>query len=519
MRANGLIAVGVTLFVAAAASAGDSRELTAKIDMHIDAHWKANGVKPAELADDSEFLRRVYLDLAGRIPSVNDVHRFLNDNSPNKRAKVIDTLLAGPGFANHFATVYRRDWLPQTVSNPQFQPFGVQFEQWMRKQLRENRKYDSIVRELITVPPNGVTPRGMVDPNGAPISFLLVNDFKPENVAAAASRLFLGVKIECAQCHDHPFDAYSREQFWEFASFFAGLTPTDARARRGPTEAIEVRSMTIPGTEKKVSAKFLIGGTAPAFKEKVSSRVTLADWMTAKDNPYFARNAVNRTWAQLFGVGLIDPLDEPGDKNPPSHPELLNDLSRSFAGSGYDVKYLIRAIVNSRAYQRSSAASGASATEERTFARMKVRGLTPEQLFDSLVEATRYREQRLGGDFIPPQSPRAQFLARFATTERLSDVQTSILQALTMMNGNFIGEMTSVERSETLAGITGSSFMTTTEQVAALYIAALSRKPREAEVKKLVDYVDRGGPSGKRDKALADIFWALLNSSEFGLNH
>ncbi len=213
---------------------------------------------------------------------------------------------------------------------------------------------------------------------------------KPENVAAAASRLFLGIKLECAQCHDHPFETYSRQQFWEFASFFAGLQPVNPRRGRVPAEAIEIRSLTIPGLEKKVTAKFL-DGKEPKFKDNVSSRVTLLDWMTAKGNPYFARNAVNRMWANFFGAGIIDPVDEPS-KNPPSHPELLNEMAKSFVDSGYDLKFLIRAIVNSQAYQRSSASNTPSSDSgERVFARMHVRGLTPDQLFDSLALATGFR--------------------------------------------------------------------------------------------------------------------------------
>src|SRR5262245_40739464 len=156
MRASGGITAGLMLLLAAAASAGASRELTAKIDREIEAGWKANGVTPAPLADDAEFLRRVYLDLAGRIPTFHEITQFLDDKAPNKRAKKIDELLAGPGFVQHFSTVYRREWLPQTITNPQIQFFGRLFEEWLRKQLREGKHYDQIVRELVTVPPSGL---------------------------------------------------------------------------------------------------------------------------------------------------------------------------------------------------------------------------------------------------------------------------------------------------------------------------------------------------------------------------
>ncbi len=377
-----------------------------------------------------------------------------------------------------------------------------------------------MVCEMITAPPYGYYD-GSANGGNMATAFLMANELKPENIAAASARLFLGVKIECAQCHNHPFETWKREQFWQFASFFAGITPVgqNQNFRRAPAEAIEIRSLTIPDLNKKVSAKFL-DGKEPQFKEKVSARVTLADWMTAKENPYFARNAVNRLWANFFGTGLIDPLDEPGDQNPPSHPELLKELSQAFADCGYDLKYLIKAIVSSKAYQLSSVAPGASATADRTFSRMKVRGLTPEQLFDSLALATYYRDQpgsmRMYND---PRSARGEFLAKFSSTERLSDVQTSILQALTLMNGKFIGELTSVERSELLDSVIKSPFFDTPQRIEALYLAAVSRKPTAEELGKLTDYVDKGGPTGDVNKSLADVFWALLNSSEFGFNH
>jgi hypothetical protein len=519
-RAGGIAAALALLAGPLAAAPPDPAVLSAKIDQHIAAGWKANEVAPAPPADDAEFLRRVYLDLAGRVPRVQEVRDFLADASPGKRPQKVDELLSGPGYIQHFTTVWRREWLPQTLSNPNLQFVTPQFEQWLRKQLRENVSYDKMVKEIVTAAPYAFYDgTGYNQPNAT--AFLMVNELRPEMVAAATSRLFLGVKIECAQCHNHPFDTWKRNQFWEYASFFAGLQPVDnMRMRRAPTEAIEVRSLKIPETNTTVAAKYL-NGKQPKFVDKVSSRVTLAEWMTAKDNPYFARNAVNRLWGQFFGQGIIDPIDEPNDANPPSHPELLNDLATAFADSGFDLKYLITAIVGSKAYQLSSASPHASATPDRTFSRMKVRGLTPEQLFDSLSLATGYREAPTMNprNFGISGGPRGEFLTKFNSTERANEVQTSILQALTLMNGRFIGQLTSVENSELLAAVTHSPFMTTADKVEALYMATVSRPPRPEELAKLTAYVDKGGPRGDSRKALADVYWALLNSSEFGFNH
>jgi Protein of unknown function (DUF1553)/Protein of unknown function (DUF1549) len=512
------IAVLICGIVAAPLMAADPVQLTGQIDKHIEAGWKANSITPAQPADDAEFLRRVYLDLAGRIPAVQEVREFLRNQNPDKRRELVDRLLEGSGYIQHFATVWRREWLPQTLSNPQFQFFGTQFEPWIRQQLRNNTPYDKIVRELLTVSP--ATINGGFDPvNGMAGAFLQVNELKPENVASAASRLFLGVKLECAQCHNHPFDAYTRKQFWEFASFFAGLQPVNPRVRRAPAEAVEIHALTIPGTETRVSARFL-DGKEPKFEEKVSPRIALVEWMTAKDNPYFARNAVNRMWANFFGVGLMDPLDEPGDKNPPSHPELLDELARSFAASGYDLKYLIKAIVGSKAYQLSSAGPASSKSGERVFARMQVRGLTPEQLFDSLSQATLFSGDIPAAQrqFVAPNTPRGEFLARFSSTERLSEVQTSILQALTLMNGKFVGEMTNSEQGR-MIGSVDAPFFDTPEKIDILFLATVSRFPRPEELKKLTAYVQKGGQTGDARKALTDIYWALLNGSEFAFNH
>lgn len=504
--------------------------VSAKIDKHIAANWQANQVTPAPLADDAEFLRRIYLDLVGRIPFVDDARTFLASTDPNKRRNLVEDLLEGKKdrdgnrhgssrYVAHFSTIWRREWLPQTMSNPQFQFFGPQFESWLRKQLQNNTSYERMVRDVVTAQPFGAQPQ---TPDAQALSaFLFVNENKPENVAASVSRLFLGVKIECAQCHNHPFETWTRNQFWEFAAFFAGLQPT-GMARRLPTEAVEIRALTIPDTNKRVTAKFL-DGKDPLFQEKVSSRVTLMDWMINKDNPFFARNAVNRMWAYFFGAGLIDPLDEPGEQNPPSHPQLLDDLAKSFVASGFDLKFLIKAIVNSRAYQLSSADPKASAATERNFARMRVRGLTPEQLFDSLVAATYFHEPQPFNQrqFVAPNSARGEFLAKFSTTERLSEVQTSILQALTLMNGKLVADLTSADekRSELLAGVLDAPFFDTRQKIETLYLATVSRKPKAVEMQRLVNFVDKGGPTGDSRKALADVFWALLNSSEFGFNH
>jgi hypothetical protein len=517
---------------ARAATGDDATELATVIDRYLAAGWDANKVQPAPPASDAEFVRRVYLDLAGRIPAVAEVRAFLDDKRPDKRRHLIEQLLNGPRYVTHFTNVWRALLLPETGNNLQAGFLAPGFEAWVRAKLQKNTPYDEMVRELLTVPMQGQGRNPFGQPNGgpSPIAFYLTKEVKPENLAAAASRLFLGVKIECAQCHNHPFAEWKREQFWSFAAFFAGLK----RQGNGDfvaagRETADRRELTIPGTERVVQAAFL-DGTAPKFSYNTSARATLAEWMTRKDNPYFARAAANRLWEYFFGTGIIDPVDEMvGSEHAASHPELLDELAHQFADHNYDLKFLIRAITASGAYQLSSWATDKSQDDSHQFARMPLRGLSAEQLFDSIAQATGYRDTPNGNPrFFGNSGVRGRFLTQFANaSDKATEVQTSILQALSMMNGRVTTAATDLEGSETLAALIDAPFMDTAERIETFFLAALSRQPTPRELSRLVQYVETGGSDGDAstdkeknyNRALADAFWVLLNSSEFFLNH
>jgi hypothetical protein len=501
----------------------DVAALAARIDQLIEAGWTENHALPAPLANDAEFIRRVYLDVAGRIPQVAEVHKFLDDKAPNKRRALVEELLQGPHYVNHFTNVWRALLLPQN-NNQQVQFFSGQIEGWVRQRLRDNKPYDEMVRELLTAPVafnrGGFRPG---DVNNGAVAFYQVNESKPENVAAAASRLFLGIKLECAQCHNHPFTRWSRKQFWEFAAFFSGIRPQQPQAGvfSGVLENPSKREIKIPNTDKTVQAHFL-DGKEPKWKDDTSTRAVLAEWMTAGDNPFFAKAIANRMWGHFFGLGIIDPVDDFGESNPPSHPELLDELGRAVVKHRFDLKFLIRAITASRTYQRTSRMTDPSQEDLRLFTRMPLKGLSPEQIFDSLAIATGYRGPQRNPQFgfNPFGGPRGEFLTKFAnSSDKRTEFQTSILQALALMNGAFLADATSLDRSETLAGLLDAPFMDNRQKLDALYLAALARPMRDQEAQRLLPYVTRGGPSGDKRRALADVFWALLNSSEFILNH
>lgn len=501
--------------------------LAAWIDREIEAVWAARKVQPAPVTDDAEFLRRVTLDLIGRIPTTAEVHAFLEDKSSDKRRKTVERLLQSPAHANHFTVVWRSMMLPQN-NNQQVQFLAGQLDSWLRKRFRENTPYDQTVRELLTAPiataqRGGVRPAVVNPTEPTPLAFYQANELKAENLAAATSRLFLGVKLECAQCHDHPFAKWKRTQFWEYAAFFAGVRPQQAQAGifSPAQDNVDTREITIPGTEKVVKAKFL-DGSEPKWRDNTLARETLAEWLTSAENPFFAEAAVNKVWAHFFGIGLIDPIDEPGDENPPSHPQLLKGLARQFALNKFDLRYLVRAVTLSRSYQLTSALTDSSQEDPRVFARMALKGMSAEQLFDSVAAATGYVDATPTNQrgFVGGGSPRADFLVKFSNhADRKTEYQTSILQALSLMNGKFIADATSVEKSQTLGAVADAPFMTNADRVEALFLASLGRKPRPEEADRFGSYIARGGPNGDSKAALADVFWVLLNSSEFLFNH
>jgi hypothetical protein len=537
---------------AATAAAREVEVLAAKIDQQLLTRLAEAKVPPAPVADDSEFVRRAYLDVIGRIPTIHEVRTFLKDNAPDKRRKLIDRLLNSSGYVNHFTNEWRALYLAEADSTFIGRYLVPGFENWLREELKKNSSYDQIVRKILTVPMDQNANQafnffgGGGEPN--PAGFYMSKDIKAENLAAATARMFLGIRLECAQCHDHPFATWKREQFWGMAAFFAGIQRQENGDFSFPTREInDRREIAIPGTDRVVQASYL-DGSEPQWKFRIGSRVTLADWVTSPENPYFARATVNRMWARFFGLGLVEPVDDMiGSETVAYHPELLDDLARQFAAHKYDLKFLIRVLTATKAYQRTSQAMYAKDADPHLFARMMVRGMSQEQLFDSLSVAIGYDNPPQQNPFLVfnDMSPRSKFLEKFARrNEKATEPQTSILQALALMNNQFIADATSIEKSVTLAAVADVPGWNTAQRLETLYLATLSRKPRPDEMTRLVKFVDGGGtgevsavdfataiknivtngPSQTRgasvkDNALADVLWAILNSSEFILNH
>jgi hypothetical protein len=490
-----------------------------RIDGFIEARCKEAGVELAPPASDSVYFRRLNLDLGGRIPTLTAARDFVDDPDPHKRWDRVNQLLAQKTYGEHFARVWRAHLLSN--SNNQFlQGLTPGFDLWLNDRLINNVGYDKIVHEILSTPANvnmNVNFNGQLA--GSPAAFFLANENKPENLAGATTRVFLGVKLECAQCHSHPFAKWTRDQFWEFAAFYAS-TPQNFRGAFQQAAIVDPnrREIQIPGTNKTVKAKFLTG-QEPNWKEGGEPRKVLADWITSSDNPYFARATVDQLWSYFFGVSLLEPILEPNEEAI-THADLLDEMARELVIHKFDLKFLIQAIVHTKAYQRSSSASAKVGQEEhQLFARMPVRGLTPEQLYDSVLEATYQQETPayMGNPqnfFNQLQSPRAQFLAKFTSQEKRNETQTSILQALFLMNGKAMAERLRPENNVSLGTLIRVS-NPTEKKLETLFLMVLSRLPRPEESARLVRYIE----SGDQRRTIPDVYWALLNSAEFMLNH
>jgi hypothetical protein len=461
-------------------------------------------VKPAPVVDDATLLRRAALDLIGRIPTAAEVREFLADTSADKRARLVGRLVESGGHTRHTATFWRRAWVPQ-ADTPEFARLADDFEAWVAARLQANAPYDRVVRELLTMP-EGAGARGAVSPTG----FFAASENKPENLAANATRAFLGVNLDCAQCHNHPFARWTRDQFWQTAAFFAAPKMGDGGKLMPP-------ELTIPNTAVSLRAELLDGAATkwPDALKSDTGRTLLADWLTAKDNPYFTKNAVNRLWANVYGSALVEPLDDlSGDGGAEGyHADLLKELADAFAASGFDLEYLTRALVLTKAYQLS--ATAAAKSDPRLFARMPIRGLTGEQLYDSLRTAAGLPPERADTDRGLGLEARKRFAARFHV-ERPVSAERSITQALSLMNGRLTTDLTDPAKNPTLGGVVDAPFLDTTGKVETLFLATLGRRPTAKETKTMVGYVEGGAGS---DRALGDVFWALVNSTEFNTNH
>jgi hypothetical protein len=489
-------------------------ELARLIDQQIDARLSREGVRAAELADDAEFVRRIYLDLHGAVPPLEQVKRFLADAEPDKRARLVDSLLADARYGQHLADIWQ-GYLISPLADDQTKR-AERFRNWLAEQFNAKR-WDQIVAELITA-------TGKMETNPA-VTYLIEGRLPRAvpDLTDLTSRYFMGIRLNCAQCHDHPFVNWKQEEFWGMAAFFTQIQ-TPKRAKQVYEKGVvddpqltlaNLKDAGVPDGFIQRAPTFLGGQELVSVTKTTPHRAALAEWITAPENPYFARAMVNRTWWRLFGRAIVRPVDDMHEANAPSHPELLDLLARRFVKSGYDLKLLTRAIVLSRAYQRTSASQSGESVEkqEALFGRMSIKVLSAGQLYDSLETIAGPAAKVMGIDV--RQGARWEFTQFFGDSGDPDPTvyRRGIPHLLRQMNS---GQFTGRNLDGLVARLNPAADRTPQEIESDLFLTILSRRPTENELGQAKSYLKRAGSGAN---GLRELAWVLIMTSEFSLNH
>lgn len=513
------------------------------IDRHVAAGWRSHDIAPAKRSSDAEFLRRVSLDLLGVIPTHDEAVQFLDNNATDKREKLVARLLDHPRFGVHQSDVWDMVYFGRNPPG-----FGTRdrdgFKNWLRDQFNENTPYDEWARAILKAEGNTVE-------HGAPMFYVQYKN-APEDATQAITQKFLGVQLQCARCHDHPFDEWTQLDFYAMAAFVARLQVVDV-GKKGKLKAFAIGEKNLgdvmftgpaidqtPGKKgRPVRPKFLAGERLEEpelpkdFKEvrnfpsnkmppkpKHSRKDALADWITGRENPYFARAAANRIWAQFMGKGIVHPVDNLSSHNPPSHPELLDDLAQALVKHDFDLKWFIGEIVSSRVYQLSSGGE-AEAAKPLWYQRARYRPLSAEELFESWVRASGYREA-VEGDGKKDDS---RFRVKGITWDYLrrafgepndgvGNFQGGLHEHLYLNNGQ-VRQLITQRPGGLHAAITKSQ-SAWPERVERLYLQVLSRRPTTEESRKFVEFLSAKDDARGR---LHDAIWTLMTCGEFRFNH
>jgi len=507
------------------------------IDRLVDARLERLKIQPSPVTDDVTFFRRLSLDLAGRLPSPESVRAVLDDPTPSrlKRAKMIGKLIASPEYVDHW-TVKWGDLL-QSSRKYLGEKGAYEFQQWIRDAIASKRPYDKLVRELLTA-------RGSSYDNPAANYFRVTREAKP--AMEKTTQVFLGVRMVCAQCHDHPFERWTQNQYYQMSAFFSAVG-IRAGYEVGEEIVFDQRAdyeMKHPKDGRVMKPQFMLAASAAPVPDGPQRRDALADWLTSKDNPFFAKAIANRMWSYFVGKGIIDPVDDIRASNPPSNPALLEALTKDFVAHDFDLRYLMRTIVSSRAYQASIVTNEWNANDRDNFSHAIPRRLAAEELMDAVSSAAGARprfpevpEDTAASQLVDPHIGREGFLDVFGRPTRESSCECerrsdfSLPQALNLVNGRTISDAVADPKGRVaMLVLSGKSDEAIVDE---LYLAALSRLPTDAERRRGVTYLAPAAmPSEARDisestrrgwgpaatgksSRVQDLLWALLNSKAF----
>jgi hypothetical protein len=522
------------LATSAHARAGE-KPLREVIDAQVRAVWQREKITPPARCDDATFLRRVFLDLAGTIPTYEEAKSFLADPDPGKRAKLVERLLDDPRYARAQAQVWDQVLFGRNPPNADAVRKRDGFKKWLTEKFAKNESYDRWVRELLLAEQEGSE------------TFLVQYRNQPEEATVAVTRIFLGTQLQCARCHDHPFENWTQRDFYGMAGFFVRLVVVDAPARGKERRFLVGEKSTgevlfsgsvmeqKPGRKgEPVRPKFLGGpeldeppppkgfkegpfrGNKPPPRPLFSRKEKLAAWVVAPENPYLARAVTNRLWAQFLGRGLVHPIDDLSRKNRPSHPELFKALTDHLVAHKFDLKALIRELVNSETYQ--AAATGPSTEALPTwFERARVRPLSAEELLASIRQATGFDAGKKPGEARLPGAME-EYLTMFfgSPTDGQGNFQGSLAEHLFLNNAGQLRQMIQARKGN-LADAILTSKAPLAERVEQLFLSVLSRPPRPEESKRFVEHLTADARA--QPALVEDAIWVLLSCAEFRFNH
>lgn len=530
--AAGLLAAGTSALAQKQAPADLAKRVDAALALELPG--QAGSPHEVKLSDDETFLRRVSLDLVGDLPTPEEVTAFVLDPSPDKRAKAVDRLLANERFGQNWAR-YFRDVILYRRTDERALLVGPAVVEFLTKELNRDTGWDKIATAFITA-------KGDVREEGA-TGLIMAQMGQAAEIAAETARIFLGVQIQCAQCHDHPTDRWKRKQFHELAAFFPRIAirripdkekrsfevvSRDFAGKRGPkdgkprgTAEHYMPDLNDPSAEGTMMQPvfFVTGKKLQTGTKDAQRRESLAEWITAKSEPWFARAFVNRIWAELVGEGFYEPIDDLGPDRKPSAPNTVDMLSKAFAASGYDVKWLMRAITDTEAYQRESRTRREG--EGTPFVANCPQPLRADQVYDVLTGALALldmeppRPNRPGGGGPPGlRGPRGEFSRTFGFDPSLprDEVAASIPQALLLMNSPVVNRAINGRNAATVLGKLLAEKNDDETVATELYLRCLAREPRPEELTACLKHVKE---SGDRAEAFEDVLWALVNSTEF----
>ncbi|MBM4071351.1 MAG: DUF1549 domain-containing protein [Planctomycetes bacterium] len=510
----------------ATVSSAAGQALRQVIDAEVQAAWQREKLTPAPRADDAAFLRRIYLDLLGTIPTYEETKAFLADGDAAKRGKLIDRLLDDPRFALHQRDVWDLVLFGRNPAGYDATRRRPGFKKWLAEQFARNVPFDRWAREVLLGREEGTE------------LYHVQFRSQPEEATVAVSRIFLGTQLQCARCHDHPYESWTQHDFYGMAAFFVRLVVLDPSGKK-PHRIAEKSTGEVlfsgsakdqkPGRKgEPIKAKFLSGKLLDEppvpkdFKEPkqkldkivpplFSRKEKLAEWVTSRDNPFFARAVANRVWAQFLGRGLVHPVDDLSSRNQPSHPALLKALTDHVLAEKFDLKKLIRELVNSETYQLASTGANTEALP-RWFERARVRPLSAEELLAALpVAAGQPASFKHGGDTI-------EYFTRYfgEPHDGQGNFQGSLFEHLFMNNADNIRRMLSASKGN-LADTLIRMKEPAAEKVDRLFLSVLSRPPSAAERERFVQHLSS---DAKMTPALIDeAIWALVSCAEFRFNH